>query len=334
MSVIIQGPVSGLSDADQAYIDLAQTTVPDASKLVDSDNLGTAALAATGDFDAAGAAAAAVSGHETAYDHDNIPSVDDAAALTAYQSALATAGAGQVLTASGPGAAAFAAAAGGPSLSDYSNIVVVDAGGNGDHTLLINAVNNAPEGSLICVVSTPAPNASVIAINKSLDIWIWPNVVIDMGGTTTAIGAAGKTVTLRGKFTNGVLKPNGGNVYFDHVIAVMYLDASVTATTLLDIKDSAIVYEDAFGGAARFNNTTVLKIRNSVFDGLTSRGGIFPTSLAVGSIIENSRFSGDTNSVLATGAFANAPFYHCVFDGPVSNVTANAGTANGTNVVF
>ena len=58
MSVIIQGPVSGLSDADQAYIDLAQATVPDASKLVDSDNLGTAALAATGDFDAAGAAAA------------------------------------------------------------------------------------------------------------------------------------------------------------------------------------------------------------------------------------------------------------------------------------
>ncbi len=58
MSVIIQGPVSGLSDADQAYIDLAQTTVPDASKLVNSDNLGTAAAADTTDFDVAGAAAA------------------------------------------------------------------------------------------------------------------------------------------------------------------------------------------------------------------------------------------------------------------------------------
>lgn len=116
MSVIIQGPVSGLSDADQAYIDLAQATVPDASKLVNSDNLGTAALAATGDFDAAGAAATAVSDHETTYDHDNIPSVDEASALAAYQSALAGAAAGQVLTASGPGTAGFAAVNAGPRI--------------------------------------------------------------------------------------------------------------------------------------------------------------------------------------------------------------------------
>ncbi len=72
MSVIIQGPVSGLSDADQAYIDLAQATVPDASKLVNSDNLGTAAYAATGDFDAAGAAATAQAAAEaTAATLDN-----------------------------------------------------------------------------------------------------------------------------------------------------------------------------------------------------------------------------------------------------------------------
>lgn len=54
---------------------------------------------------------AELTAHETAYDHENIPGADAAAALTAYQSALATAAAGEVLTASGPGAAAFAAPA-------------------------------------------------------------------------------------------------------------------------------------------------------------------------------------------------------------------------------
>lgn len=39
MSVTVQGPVSGLSDTDQAYIDAAKTAVPDASNLADVDNV-------------------------------------------------------------------------------------------------------------------------------------------------------------------------------------------------------------------------------------------------------------------------------------------------------
>lgn len=59
--------------------------------------------------EASGAGAIAVSSHETTYDHDNIPTVAQAAALAAYQAAVAVAEAGQVLTASGAGAAGFAA---------------------------------------------------------------------------------------------------------------------------------------------------------------------------------------------------------------------------------
>ncbi len=103
-------PLVGVPTTDAAWVTLAATAVPDGGDVVDANDLGTAAYAATGDFDAAGAAATAVSNHEIAYDHANIPSVDEASALTAYQSALAAAGAGQVLTASGPGTAAFAAA--------------------------------------------------------------------------------------------------------------------------------------------------------------------------------------------------------------------------------
>lgn len=60
------------------------------------------------------------------------PTSDQATALDAYQAALAVAAAGQVLTASGPGAAAFAAAAGGgPSL--YCDLPVIDNSWRGDN---------------------------------------------------------------------------------------------------------------------------------------------------------------------------------------------------------
>lgn len=61
-----------------------------------------------------------------------------ATALSAYQSALAAADAGQVLTSSGAGAAGFATAK--PSLSDYQNVIVVDSADNGDYTTLAAAL--------------------------------------------------------------------------------------------------------------------------------------------------------------------------------------------------
>ncbi len=133
----------------------------------------------------AGAAATAVSDHEIAYDHANIPSVDEAFALAAYQSALAAAATGQVLTASGPGAAAFAAAAGGPSLSDYSNVVVVDAGGAGDYTTLAAAmasITDATDTNRYVIIMMPGfyliPNDAGFEISKNgVDIWAYPNTV-------------------------------------------------------------------------------------------------------------------------------------------------------------
>lgn len=40
-----------------------------------------------------------------------------------------------------------------------------------------------------------------------------------------------------------------------------------------------------------------------------------------------------TPAVSCDVAWANAPFYNCVFDGGVTNITADSGTANGTNVI-
>ncbi|MBP6468932.1 MAG: hypothetical protein KBE23_03230 [Chloroflexi bacterium] len=54
---------------------------------------------------------AELAAHESAYGHANIPTADQLAALGLYETALGLAEAGQVLTASGPGAAAFAAQA-------------------------------------------------------------------------------------------------------------------------------------------------------------------------------------------------------------------------------
>ena len=52
-------PLVSISAADAAWVTLAATAVPDGGDVVDANDLGTAAYAATGDFDAAGAAATA-----------------------------------------------------------------------------------------------------------------------------------------------------------------------------------------------------------------------------------------------------------------------------------
>ena len=49
-------PLVSISAADAAWVTLAATAVPDGGDVVDANDLGTAAYAATGDFDAAGAA--------------------------------------------------------------------------------------------------------------------------------------------------------------------------------------------------------------------------------------------------------------------------------------
>ena len=157
--------------------------------------------------EAAGAAATAVSGHESTYDHDNIPGVDEAAALTAYQSALAGAAAGQVLTASGPGAAAFAAAAGAVnSVNGKTGAVVLNAADVGAlpavafsigafkvialgtittkahvDTFFTASVGRAPAGSEIIVLNITTTNTSYLLVNREQPTVGWTGINLTTG---------------------------------------------------------------------------------------------------------------------------------------------------------
>ncbi len=163
--------------------------------------------------EAAGSAATAVSDHEATYDHGNIPNVDAAAALAAYQSALATAAAGEVLTASGPGSAAFAAVAGGPGLSDYSNVTVVDASGAGDYTTLGAAIAASGTSDLIVIFGSLA-SETITLTTGTYTLWLPSyrtnaSIALTISGASVIIAGSGRmTGTIN--LTSGSLNLSGG----------------------------------------------------------------------------------------------------------------------------
>lgn len=161
--------------------------------------------------EAAGAAATAVSGHESTYDHSNIPGVDEAAALTAYQSALAVAAAGQVLTASGPGAAAFAAAAGAVnSVNGKTGAVVLNAADVGAlpavtfsigvfsvlamsatttkaqvDTWFVTFIGRAPVDNEVIILNITSTNTSYLLVNRVQPTLGWTGINLTTGAFTT-----------------------------------------------------------------------------------------------------------------------------------------------------
>lgn len=193
MSVIVQGPVSGLSDTDQAYIALAQATVPDASKLVDSDNLGTAAAADTTDFDAAGAAAA-VAGNLTSH----IGNTSNPHSVTAVQvgaePALGNpATSGYLLSSTTGGVRSWIAAASGGL---GTNVVVVNGAGGGNYTQLsaaLAAITTASASNryLIVVAGLIAETASITA-KAYVDVLFLPGaqVTITINSVSGAYGVS------------------------------------------------------------------------------------------------------------------------------------------------
>lgn len=84
-------------------------------------------------------------------------------------------------------------AVGGPSLSDYSNVIVVDAGGSGDYTTLSAAlagITDATDTNRYVIIMMPGlyliPNDGGIEISKNgVDIWAYPNTVTLVGEGTS-----------------------------------------------------------------------------------------------------------------------------------------------------
>ncbi len=257
----------------------------------------------------AGAAATAVSDHETTYDHANIPSVDEAAALTAYQSALAMAGAGQVLTASGPGAAAFAAAAGGgASLSDYSNVIVVDAGGNGDYTTLSAAIAAAASGDLIFIFGA-LTEASPITLTKAITVFGPGNHAVNVPITISAGGALRLTGQTNWSNSTGITV-SGGVLYAMEGITISKVTGSTGQVyaqgcyriTTLDLIDPAVTY----------------KIKNTFINTFTFSAGV-----GVGSNFCKGCIVGTLESL--AGPLPDLPFTHCDFSNAPIDVSVAVG---------
>lgn len=257
--------------------------------------------------EAAGAAATAVSGHESTYDHSNIPGVDEAAALTAYQSALAVAAAGQLLTASGPGEAAFAApAGGGASLSDYSNVIVVDAGGNGDYTTLSAAIAAATSGDLIYIFGA-LTEAGPITVTKAITIFGPGNHAVNVPITISAGGTLRLTGQTNWSNSTGITV-SGGVLYAMEGITIAKVTGSTGQVyaqgcyriTTLDLTNSAVTY----------------KIKNTFINTFT-----LSAAVGIGSNFCKGCIIGTLESLV--GALANLPFTHCDF----TNAPVDVGVA-------
>lgn len=156
----------------------------------------------------AGVAATAVSDHEDAYDHGNIPTSDQVSVLAAYQAALAAAENGEVLTAVVDGETRqveFAAVAAGVSLSDYQNVIVVDGGGNGDYTSLAEAVAAAGTNDLIVVFG--GTYSSPVTISAARTIFI-PSYSTIISGVITNTGP-GLNIIGHGRVSSLVVSGSG-----------------------------------------------------------------------------------------------------------------------------
>lgn len=303
----------------------------------------------------------------------------------------------------GDRAFATSAAAARKMLTDYANVVVVDAGGNGDYTTLAAA--------LAAITDASATNRYAIMLfgRHVITNFTWSQSYIDVFGFGAIIGAAtAQTIT----FTNTGLSTLNNITFEANVtlsvstnavvnlrncalagsLSVAGAGASVNvfgctlaraivgnATAVVQIFDStlSVATANAVTGTLRLvgclvttsgtgyinasASTSVIELYNTkiIASGsnaygvnlaanatLITRGGMIDAKTGGGNAALNiatpvtvncigTYFKGDTGlAVQADAAFSNAPFFHCVFEGGVTNVTCLAGTANGSSLSF
>jgi hypothetical protein len=200
------------------------------------------------------------------------------------------------------------------ALTDYANVIVVDADGNGDHTTLKDAVDAASAGDVIVVFGQTSETAS-IDIGCDLTLWI-------TAGAEVAFASAKQ---LRcGTYTVTIIGP--GKITGNNNTEL--LDVGSTATVTL--QNLTVDNDDATGCAIRkATGTPTLKIFNSQIYGEGTALGYGPYSSS--SLFIASYFCGSI-AVHSVSSWTSAPFYHCVFQGAVTNLTADAGAANGSNI--
>lgn len=306
---------------------------------------------------------------DRAFEDINLPTSGELEDLEAYSTALAGASAGQVLTASGPGVAGFTGLTLPPSLSDYSKVIVVDAGGNGDFTTVAEAMAEVVDATVIFVFGDVVEPGYMEVTEKVA-------IVIYGSWTTNSSSIDGGIYITDGGSRAGELSIIGGSVVADfpgasltysgrlslHNCKLTLIDSPLSVQTNynIDILSSEVTRTGSntivLGGSGLlYINSSIIRGGSTVAPGSaihsTANAGII-NGLIMNSLVEGTaatkqaiRFSAVQNGMYAlnnrffgnvTGAagFTSANFYNNVFQGTVTNLTGNSGTANGTNTTI
>jgi len=114
-----------------------------------------------------------------------------------------------------------------------------------------------------------------------------------------------------------------------------YINANAS-TSVVELYNTKVNASASTGHGINMVANATLITRGGLIDAKNGSGNAalnITTPVTVSCI--GTYFKGDTGlAVQADAAFSNAPFFHCVFEGGVTNVTCLAGTANGSSLSF
>lgn len=270
-----------------------------------------------------------------------------------------------------PGATTPVALDGITNLSDFENVWIIDAAGNGDFDTLGAAMASpdVQDGDLLIGYGTTTETGPITA--KDVFIQGGGNFVVDLEDfqltlpSTMTRGVVWRDFEIRDTGLAADIEIDANPIVFDcmtftldagdiNIMSGITLvrggtvigaggDINVSGGTLdiadafLQITGTAINMTDA-ASAARIKNCDIIGTTNGIV--VTNAASISLThSIVQGNttfVIQPATTIVAHNlfqgAVTANAAWASAPFYLNVFDGTVINITADVGVANGTNV--
>lgn len=187
MAVIIDGGSGALDEITQTWVDAGKTAVPNGSNLVDANDLGTAAYAATGDFEAA----------------LGNPGTDNY-----ILSSLADGTRSWVEQATGGGAALYT--------------IVVDAAGGGDYTTISAALAAASAGDAIFIRNGTYDGGVTISLNNVRIVGESRAGVIIQSplSSTAAITITGNNVTVERLTVDGRRASQSGSGSYNSFVGI------------------------------------------------------------------------------------------------------------------
>jgi hypothetical protein len=204
-----------------------------------------------------------------------------------------------------------------PTLSDYTDIVVVDVTGNGDYTTLGAAFSAAPSGSLIVVFGSVTPE-EYIGLSKHITLWI-PNRTTINTQISLSLGAF-LNIVGNGRFssTGQTFQVNGGTLRLNPGTEILLGDLVVNNGGKIEVDGASIAYL-YFSANANFT------IRNTRIDDLAFAAAMTPS-------ISRYIFSSYLGRVTCDVEWENFPMYHCILTDEPSNITVHAANFTNANI--